>query len=229
MIHPRTKLPQSLGASSWFTAKKGVVESGGLVSIWDNQVNSGNPYTQATSNQQPALTTLRGLPVLAFQGSPIKSIATSSSPTNASRTFTVYTVSMMSSNTIGTAVNLINASLHLSRYETNGQSTSFIYVGTNFEPRLTASGLPSNSIPNIRRSSYDNGTGAHTLKINNGAEESNTRTPSGAFLTAASISNAATNTPTLYVHEQIWFPRVVSASEDEQIRNYLSFEWGIDL
>lgn len=35
-------------ATAWYTAKRGVTSSGGLVSRWDNQIKYSNPYTQGT-------------------------------------------------------------------------------------------------------------------------------------------------------------------------------------
>lgn len=227
---PIQKTPLKLGASSWFTAKSGVTAPSSLVSRWENLANSRNPYTQATSSNQPTLTTLRDLPVLTFQGNPSKSIATTSSPTNGSRTFTCYTVSMISDNNLTVNVVLCNASLYLKRYEflTLGAIRSFINADTGYEPSLTYS-AQSNSIPNISVTSYNNSGGAHSLNVNNGTPVTNTRTPSLTNLNATTISNPSTNSQTLYIHEQIWFPRLLTSAEDLEIERWLSNEWGIPI
>ncbi len=229
-IFPIQKTPLALGASTWITAKSGVTAPSNLVSRVENLANPNNPYTQGTSANQPTLTTLRGLPVIAFQGSPSKSIATASSPTNGSRTFTCYTVSMISANNLVADVFICNASLYLKRYEflTPGALTSFINVGGGFEPRLTIA-AQSNSIPNISVTSYNDSGGAHSFSVNNGTPVTNTRTPSGANLNANTISNPSTNSQILYIHEQIWFPRILTAAEDLEIERWLSNEWGIPI
>ncbi len=47
-VYPIQKTPMKLGATAWYTAKRGVTSSGGLVSRWDNQIKYSNPYTQGT-------------------------------------------------------------------------------------------------------------------------------------------------------------------------------------
>lgn len=227
-VYPIQKTPMKLGATAWYTAKRGVTSSGGLVSRWDNQIKYSNPYTQGTSSNQPTITTLRDLPVLVFQGTPQKSIATTSSPTNSSRTFSCFTASMISANNLTSDIVIAQTSLFLHRYEylAPGAITSFINVGGGYEPRLSYS-EQSNSIPNIAVASYNDSGGSHSLNVNNGVATTNTRTPSGASLGAASISNPTTNSQSLYMHEQIWFDRVLTAAETLEVVRWLSNEWGI--
>lgn len=225
-----TPVPLALGAKSWWSAKNGVTQSGGLVSSWANGANGANPYTQATMGNQPTYTTLGGLPVLALQGSPGKSMLSASSPSNGSRTFSCYTVSMITGNSLTADIFLANASLFLQRYEylTPGALTSFINVGGGYEPRLSIS-AQSNTVPNVLATSYDNVTGAHTFKVNRVAPISNTRTPSGANLNATSFSNASTNTQTLYIHEQVWFDKILTAEEEFYLMNWFATEWRLPL
>lgn len=229
-IFPSQKTPLALGASSWITAKIGVTAPSNLVSRVENLANPNNPYTQGTTANQPTLTTLRGLPVIAFQGSPQKSLLSLSSPSNGSRTFTCYTASMMSANVITNDVFIASAGLLLKRYETipQGGVCSFINAGGGYEPRLTIA-AQSNSIPNISVTSYNDSTGNHSLAVNNGTPITQTRSPSSANLTAMSISNPSTNSSILYIHEQIWFPRLLTAAEDLEIERWLSNQWGIQI
>lgn len=228
-IFPIQKTPLKLGATSWFTAKRGVISSSNLVSRWENLANSQNPYTQGTTSSQPTLTTLRSLPVLSFTGSPGKVMTTSLSPTNGSRTLSCYTVSMVDRVDAGT-VNVAFASLFLTRYEpTTGSMTSFINVGGGYEPRLSFA-APSNSVPNIRASFYNNTNGSHSFEFNGGTPLNNTRTPSGSGLGTCQINNdPGVPAAIFYMHEQVWFDRVLTASEDLEMNRWLANEWGIPI
>lgn len=231
-------IPQT-SLHSWYDASVSstIIQSGGLVSQWNDKSGNGRNAVQTTGSFQPTTnsTTQNGLNVINFNGSSTFLLAPASVTSNALTFFTVY-----KRNSGG----VLYARL-LSLYNA-GQPND--YDNTNAIV-LTASALTSPPNINAYRNSSQITSGisiaygsayiasmtfdTSTVSVNN-AGTIQTGTTSSASLNATQI-NIGAGGPTGggdqylngWLGEHILYTRVLTGTEINQVRSYLSTKWGL--
>ncbi len=231
------------GLVTWLRADAGVTSSGGSVSQWADQSPAGNNAVQATSGDQPTLTTnaMNGEPALTFNGS-TSYLSIPDNPTLRPSTMTVLAVASRSGGNGGYYSHLIGKPYYSGSGWTSPYFSYELTDDTNGAPffncSIAGAGHAASSTEDVNRNqayvlagSYD-GT---TVSLWQSGVLTSTTTVSGVIDNGDAtrkdlvIGQASVTSPREWLNGQIAevliYNRALTAAELQQAQTYLAVKY----
>lgn len=215
--------PLDLSPVLWFDASDAstITESAGAVSQWDDKSGNALHATQGTGSSQPTtgVTTLNGLNVLDFANDKLL-LPDLSAYFNGSQNRTVISVVVTDSSTYNTIINIGNSAYTGSRFTFQGHNgnLSIALQGAFFNSTLVSTSW------GIAAANFD-GTQLKDVDLYFGGGTPQASTSTTALNTDASVSNIIGDTNS--IGEILAFDRALSASEMNQIGQYIADKWAL--